>query len=214
MAYEPVDMDTIMQEDPDEVYERERAEAKRRITKREREALKDVVEKKTGPTIDVAHIKQQIYKYYKYWPNLKPDTAIRAGAKPEAWQKELDRLKIEKGSEMELATAKQLHILFCTGIEWFASNIFNPTPFSFQGLGMTMALSPPFVTKLDIEDELKELTIKYPSLFSTGPELRLLYKIFQVVQEINTLTPEKVKQNISNLDKLPTKNLNKEYSDL
>jgi hypothetical protein len=131
-------------------------------------------------------VREKVLQFYKFWPEYKPRSPPRDDAPIEVWERELTRLWSTKTNTDAFPMMKGLFNAMLGGIEFFGA-LYNPFP-SYQIRGLTLFLSSdlPEVKALNIEDDIKELTVKYGHLLKVCVELRLIGKIVYAIHMMNS----------------------------
>lgn len=125
----------------------------------------------TPEAVQKQKLLNRINRYYEYFPFLKEDSPKKFILRDslEALQEECKRCEAQLQNSQTLENIKSLDILFNDTIEHIAISMGTPA----HGLVYEAKKS-----RMIVDQELKELSIKYESWLSTGPELRYLIKTY------------------------------------
>jgi hypothetical protein len=141
------------------------------------------------PEAKIQKLRYDVQQYYNFWPELKPKKSISADASLSTWQAEYQRvanLRKILSNKPDVTTILNTTFRiaefvtdFLGGERWFG--------ISFRGLKAFAQTHPEVVKELGLEDEVKELTIKYGWLFAVPTEIRFIAKIWFLAQSMNSM---------------------------
>lgn len=154
-------------------------------------------------TAEKYELLKRITQYHEYWPDLK-ETAIRKKFNLDTslaiLKAEVERCEKERSSSNALEAVKSIDAIFKGAvIEPTAIHIFKLPAFGYGRVAKD--------TQSMLEDEFKELSIKYGHYFGSSVEFRYLMKsivqLNQVIQANKKRNGEEVisEKNMSNLNK-------------